>query len=271
MNKWIKIIRPINGLMGLLATWISGLIGVGIGISNYIVPVAVASVTVLLVTSGGNIINDMVDIESDRVNHPKRPLVQGTITIPQARTLAISLFLGAIVLSVLLISITALLVVILAEALLVSYELSLKKKGLVGNVSVSILVGLIFIFGGIAVNSTYRMLILFAMASLANLSREIIKDIEDVEGDIDRATLPKKYGLTVSRTVAIASVSVAIAISFFPYFIGIFKLPYLAAVSVADLMFVYSAARIRSPHLSQNISKFAMIVGLISFTIGGLY
>lgn len=271
MKQWIKIIRPINGIMGLIATWISALIGVGTGVLNHIVPVLFASLAVFLVTSGGNIINDLVDVESDRVNHPKRPLVIGSISKSQAKTAALILFALAAVLSPIFISLTAFAVVILAEVLLVAYETTLKKRGFVGNVSISILVGLIFIFGGIAVNSTYKMLILFAMAALANLSREVIKDMEDMEGDVDRVTLPRKYGMRVASTIAIASVLTAVAMSVIPYYTGIFALPYIIAVSVSDILFITSAVRIRKPHLSQNLSKFAMIIGLVSFTIGGLF
>lgn len=271
MNQWIKITRPLNGVMGFVATWISGLIGAGLNITEFIVPVLVASVTVFLVTSGGNIINDIVDVESDRVNHPKRPLVMGTISMHQARLFAAAVFAAGLLLSLIFVSLTAFLVVVLAESLLVGYELSLKKKGFIGNVSVSILVGLIFIFGGIAVNSTYRMLILFVMATLANLSREVIKDIEDLKGDLDRVTLPKKYGVRAAMAVAVGSVAIAVSISYLPYYFGIFAVPYLAAVAVADIMFIVSAVKIRDPHTSQNLSKLAMIVGLVSFTIGGLY
>ncbi len=271
MNKWLAIVRPINCVMGLIATWISGLIGVGTGVASYIIPLLFASVTVFMVTAGGNIINDLVDVESDRTNHPNRPLVKGTISVPQARSFATVLFALSLVISLLFISATALLVVALAEALLIGYEMSLKKQGFVGNVSISILVGLIFIFGGIAVNSTYRMIILFVMASLANLSREVIKDIEDMKGDVDRVTLPKKYGVRLSVAVAITSVGVAIGFSIIPYLTDIFSLPYLGAVAVADALFIVSAVKIGNPHFSQNMSKFAMIVGLISFTIGGLY
>lgn len=271
MKQWIKIIRPVNGLMGFIATWISGIIGVGLSISHYIIPVLVASITVFLVTSAGNIVNDIVDVESDRVNHPRRPLVQGTITRAQARAASVAMFVVAVVLTLAFVSILAFIVAAFAEILLVSYELSLKKKGFPGNISVSLLVGLIFIFGGIAVNSTFKMLILFVMATLANLSREVIKDIEDMKGDVDRITLPRKYGTGVAAAIAIISVSIAVIFSILPYYMRIFAWPYLVVVAVSDAMFILSAARISNPHFSQNVSKFAMIIGLVSFTIGGLY
>lgn len=271
MNPWLKIMRPVNGVMGIVATVISGFIGAGLGLPSYLYPILAASVSVFLVTSGGNIINDLVDIETDRTNHPQRPLVTGRISAGAAKIAFVAFFAIAAIVSGVFISLYALVVVVLAEIFLGLYETRTKKQGLTGNIMISILVGLIFIFGGIVVNSVGKMLILFAMASLANLSREIIKDIEDMEGDVDRVTLPKKIGVRGAAAVAIISIAVAVSFSYIPYYLGIFKLYYLGIVAVSDILFIVSAVTIiRNPGISQQVSKFAMIVGLLSFAVGGI-
>lgn len=271
MNAWLKILRPINGVMGIVATIISGFIGVGFDLPSHIYAIAAASASVFLVTSGGNIINDMVDVETDRKNHPERPLVTGAISRNSARNAFIITFVAAVIISGVLISITAMGVVLLAEIFLGLYEYRTKKMGFAGNIMISILVGLIFIFGGIAVNVVGKMLILFVMATLANLSREIIKDIEDVEGDVDRTTLPKKYGKRTAAAISVASIAIAVSFSYLPYYLGIFKVYYLFIVAVSDALFIASAVTIiRNPGISQQISKLAMIVGLVSFAVGGI-
>ena len=271
MNPWIRIIRPVNGIMGILATYISGLIGAGLRLGHFLIPVSFAALSVFLVTSGGNIINDVVDIETDRVNHPRRPLVTGQISIRAARIAVVVSFSLAFVLSVIFISLLSAAVVVLAELFLVAYEFRTKKLGLSGNIMISILVGLIFIFGGIAVDSLDRMLILFFMATMANLSREIIKDIEDINGDTDRITFPKKHGIKFAAYVAAISVIVAIIASYIPYYLKIFDVYYLIPVALSDLLFLVSAGLIvRNPGKSQQVSKIAMIVGLVSFAVGGL-
>lgn len=271
MNPWLRIIRPVNGVMGIVATLISGFIGAGLNLPSHLYAVAAASVSVFLVTSGGNIINDLVDIETDRTNHPERPLVTGKISTGSAKTAFAAFFIVAIAVSGIFISLYALAVVILAEVFLGLYETRTKKLGLTGNIMISVLVGLIFIFGGIAVNSVGKMLILFVMATLANLSREIIKDIEDIKGDIDRKTLPKSIGVKGAAVVAIVSIAVAVSFSYLPYYLGIFKVYYLGIVAVSDFLFVISAVTIiRNPGISQQVSKFAMIIGLLSFAVGGI-
>lgn len=272
MNRWIAILRPINGVMGVVATWISAFIAVGLALASYAIPVAIGSAIVFMVTSGGNIFNDYLDVENDRINHPERPLPSGTIEKRTALSAGILLFVIPLALSAVFINILSLGVVALAELVLIAYETKTKHLGLTGNVSISVLVGLIFIFGGICVDSISRMILLFVMASLANLSREVIKDIEDMKGDVDRKTFPRTHGVPEAHAVAAAAVTVAVAISFVPYLLAIFGIEYLLAVIVADATFIGSIILMpRNVSLSQNTSKLAMIFGLVSFAIGGLF
>jgi geranylgeranylglycerol-phosphate geranylgeranyltransferase len=272
MREWISILRPVNGVMGILATWISAFIGAGTGVTNYLLAVAAGSVVVFLVTSAGNILNDYLDVETDRINHPTRPLVTGKISSRNAMTVSVIIFLIALVLAYIFISLLALLIVIVAEAMLILYEVRTKGIGLSGNASISILVGLIFIFGGICVNSLDRMILLFGMASLTNFSREIIKDIQDISGDKDRRTFPMTHGIRMAEIVSAASVAAAIAISFLPYYYGIFGIYYLAIVIPTDIVFISSIAYLKvSAGKSQQVSKLAMIMGLVSFAVGGYF
>lgn len=272
MKEWIGILRPVNGVMGIVATWISAFIGVGTDLTHYLVAVTAGSLVVFLVTSAGNILNDYLDVETDRVNHPGRPLVTGTISKGSALLASVILFLAAPVLSYFFISILALLIVGVAEGMLVLYEARTKGIGLSGNASISILVGLIFIFGGICVSSLDRMILLFGMASLTNFSREIIKDIQDMSGDMDRKTFPMTHGVRMAELVSAASVAIAIAISFLPYYYGIFGMFYLIIVIPTDIIFIISISYLKvSAGRSQQVSKLAMIMGLVSFAVGGYF
>ncbi len=271
MNAWIRLIRPVNALMGFVATYISALVGIGLTIESRLFPVSIAALCVFLVTGGGNVINDLSDIETDRINHPTRPIASGKISIQSGTYFAIVLFAIPVVISVVFLPILSTLVVIAAIATLVSYEKRLKRLGLSGNVAISILVGLIFIFGGISVNSVGRMIPLFFMAFLTNTSRELTKDIEDIEGDLDRDTFPKKYGFPKAAILATVLTLTGVSISCLPYFLGFFGLVYLIIVFVADAVFVVSLLYLRSDAgKSQTFSKLAMITGLIAFTVGGI-
>ena len=276
MNPWIRILRPVNGLMGLLATWISALIGVGYALPQHVLPVLIASVSVFLVTSAGNILNDILDSETDMINHPNRPIPSGQIAKRSARIYAYFVFILpiALVIPYTLIGVYSpfiLVIVIAAELLLISYETRTKNLCLSGNATVSVLVVLIFIYGGMAVGAVSPMILLFILASLSNFSREIIKDVEDIKGDIGRTTFPKVHGAHAASKVASGSMILAIVISPLPFLIGIFSYPYLVAVSIADIIFVMSIHNIvNDPERNEKLSKIAMILALAAFVIGGI-
>ena len=85
MNPWVKLLRPENALMAIVATFISGLISLGTDILSKWFILSLASLSVILVMLGGNAMNDLFDVESDRINHPNRPLVTGRISLKSAK------------------------------------------------------------------------------------------------------------------------------------------------------------------------------------------
>ncbi len=263
------IIRPINALMGVVGTVISAFIALGWALPDYYPEVIISSLSVFLVTSGGNILNDVVDIETDRINHPERPLPGGRMSKKFALSYMLILFVIAPIISGIWLNRFAFLIVILAEILLILYEFRAKRYGISGNIIIGLLVGLIFVFGGVAVGSYYKMLILFAMASLTNVGREITKDVEDIGGDLDRMTFPRTHGVRKSFHLTSGLVLVAVIISVFPYLTGIFSVYYLIAVALSDSIFIYSIVLFRRDvSSSQRYSKIAMIAGLLSFVVG---
>ena len=110
-----------------------------------------------------------------------------------------------------------------------------------------------------------------AMGFLATLGREIVKDIQDMEGDFDRVTLPKRIGRRNAGIIGSAAFLSAVALSFLPYWNGLFGIEYLAAVLVADAIFIYSSiVHFQNPKRGQTWAKYGMLVALIAFLIGGL-
>jgi geranylgeranylglycerol-phosphate geranylgeranyltransferase len=110
-----------------------------------------------------------------------------------------------------------------------------------------------------------------AMAFGATLSREVIKDIEDLAGDVGRRTLPMTHGVPFSTGVARGAVVAAIVLSFVPivWFLrasSVAGIMYLGLVVVADAVFVVSIAYLPNRlHWEQTMSKVAMTVALFAF------
>jgi len=272
----LRLVRIGNVLVSFAGTLVGALAaagrGVGVPLSSWWV-FLLAGASAALVTAGGNVLNDLRDRDSDRRNHPDRPLVTGAVSPGAAGKLCTAL----LAMSVVAIAPVGLeapwLWVILPGALaaLLAYELRFKARGLSGNLLVAALTAALFLYGGAAANAPWTLLPFVGMAFGATLSREVIKDMEDAEGDLDRRTLPRTHGLAVASTTARLAVAVAIGLSPVPLLsllapASAAGIMYLGLVLAADGLFVVSVATLPARlHRAQSISKGAMTVALLAF------
>jgi len=272
----LRLVRAGNLGVSFVGTVVGGLVARGVGVN---VPLTVwlflglAGTSTALVTAGGNVLNDLLDLEGDRINHPDRPLVTGQISVGTARGLTTALFVGGIVVAVPVALVEPLLAFILAAAvvLLIAYEFRFKKVGFLGNLVVAFLTGMVFLYGAAAAGNAVVLLPFAAMAFLATLSREVIKDMEDVAGDVSRSTFPKTYGMDAATGLARGSVAGGIVLSFVPllWFVTLTSgvgIIYVVLVGAADVIFGVSAWYLPDRlHYEQTMSKVAMTVALFAF------
>jgi geranylgeranylglycerol-phosphate geranylgeranyltransferase len=272
----LSLVRIGNVLVALVGTIVGGLAAHGAGLAlplGTAVPLLLAAGSTASVIAAGNILNDLGDRDSDRVNHPERPLVTGAVTIRQARFLVVALLVVAVGLVAPFALSAPFLLPILASALaaVFAYEYALKARGLPGNLLVAYLTAAVFLYGGAAVGALAVCLPFAGMALAATASREVIKDMEDAAGDTDRRTLPRVHGMGWASRVARGFVVVAIVLSFWPLVTflalgSVAGIMYLAFVLAADAIFVVSVlwlpARLRR---EQSTSKLAMTVALLAF------
>lgn len=174
------------------------------------------SISTLLITAAGYIINDIFDINTDAINKSDLTIIPKSISIKSARYLFytfnilglvsgvwVSIKTNQIAFSFFFLSIIV---------LLYYYSKKLKSIPIIGNIIVSLLIGLciliIAFFEQYQMNS-YEFKIIFMysfFAFLINLIREIIKDIEDINGDFSEnmKTLPILIGRKRTRSIALA-------------------------------------------------------------------
>ena len=221
-------------------------------------------------TAGGNALNDYYDREGDMINHPKRPIPAGDVTPENALRFSIALFITSIILSLLLPWFIPQLIVVVSVAIMISYELKLKYIGLPGNASISWLTGSLFVFAG-AIYGRYEVpLVLGTLAFLATMGREIAKDIQDMKGDVNRRTFPKRVGVRWAKILASVMVIAAILISPYPFLQGLLSHSYLVLVMMANIIFIYSLTIFKEPKKTQNFIKLGMVVALLAFLFGGI-
>jgi len=272
----LRLVRAGNLGVSFIGTLVGGLVARGEGVSVPLwvwVAVLLAAVSTSLVTAGGNVLNDVLDVEGDRTNHPGRPLVTGEISVPTARGMGAGLFVGGglVVIPVILLEPWVGVLLVLAIGALVGYEFLLKRRGFIGNLTVGFLTGMVFVYGGAAAGDPLVLLPFAAMAFLATLSREVIKDMEDVAGDVGRTTLPKTLGMGVAGGVARGGVVAALLLSVVPFlwflrWSSVAGIIYLVLVLAADGVFVLSVAYLPARlHGEQTMSKVGMTIALFAF------
>ncbi|MCI4318865.1 MAG: geranylgeranylglycerol-phosphate geranylgeranyltransferase [Thermoplasmata archaeon] len=276
MHPLLRLVRAGNLVVAFAGTFVAGLdvvpLRIGFPFATALGFVLAAASTTL-VTAGGNVLNDLLDRDSDRVNHPDRPLVTGAVRTGTARALVVGCFVvaGLLILPLSLAHPALPAIYLLAVAGLIAYEFRLKATGLPGNLVVAGLTGAVFLYGGAAGGDIVLVVPFVLMATLATFSREVIKDMEDLAGDVDRRTFPRTHGLRASGVVARVSVAVAVVLSVAPFFtflaiLSVAGIMYLVSVGVADALFVASVAWLPARlHWEQSVSKGAMAVALLAF------
>jgi geranylgeranylglycerol-phosphate geranylgeranyltransferase len=266
---FLELMRPHNCLMAGIAAMI-GLVVANPQFEG--ITALLVFVTVFLITGAGNGVNDYFDREIDSHNRPNRPIPSQRMDAKTAFIWSIVLFASGCILAS-QINIICLSIAVFNSFLLYFYAKSLKVTPLAGNLCIGYLTGSTFLFGGatLGIEGAKYTGILFLLASLATVSREIEKDIEDMEGDLKSSarTLPILAGEKTASRISALFLLAAIVLS---YLAPLGKI-YLAIVTVADILFLLSTKRIIEGDASgaQRSLKVGMAIALFAFFGAALF
>lgn len=270
MNKYFQLFRMGNCIMGIIGVMIASFMAVGTGIVDHWQNLIISAVLVFMFIAGGNALNDSIDYEIDKSSHPERPVPSGRMTPTQARNVGLAMLFGSVAVSFLTWDIACILVVVIACVLMVAYEMFLKQRGFIGNVTIAVMTGMLFIMGAAVIGDPMANLIVALMAMLVSIGREISKDIEDKDGDVGRFTLPMKLGDRKAAAIACLFYLLGPVLSIQPLLADTYGPLYLTVI-IADLCFLYCAAMVFSdPHKAQKTAKIGMMFGLVAFVLGVL-
>jgi len=248
----------------------------------FTIKVVMAGLAAFLITGAGNIINDYFDYEIDRINRPHRALPSNKISKSDAMMLSMALFAIGLGMSK-YVNIFCFLIALSNVIVLLTYGKYSKKMYLLSNMIVSYLVASIFVYGAFAnqtdtflESSKFQMVaLLSACAFFATLSREVMKDIEDIEGDRKKyaVTLPIRLGVEKALEISKTFIFIAMALSLLPFYPGFapekFNLFFYGVfILIADAMFV-SSLRMH-PSLSQRAMVAGMAMSIVAFFSGEL-
>ncbi len=260
IRSLLIMMRPQNSIMAGIGITI-GFIYAGKTLSVDLLLQIVAGMTAL---GFGNVINDIVDIETDKLSHPNRPLVTGAVSNKEAlyflALLAlISLSSGAFVSPIVGVA------TLVPIGILTLYSLYLKATPFAGNITVSLLIAYTLLYGGLGGNITPLILpALLAMSS--NICREILKDLADKEGDAHSGiTTTAMVSPQIIRRVIYGGAVATLAFALLPYILGTLGLCYfiLILVTVPALTYQWLRAYHNQEYsIATTVLKREMLIGM---------
>lgn len=284
----IEILRPINDIMGSL-TVIIGILNTmsGISIEKLIINLVIGVLTYFFIAGSGMVINDIYDIDIDKINRPERPIPRGAITLTQAKYYFGTILLVGIILSIIhsiIINLGFLNVIIATFFGFIGWVYAKwgKKSGFFGNilVSVSFSIGLVY---GAVLNSFEIPLYIyyfFLTCFFLLLSREVIKGCEDIEGDqkLGVKTLAIKIGARKSTYISMSFAILAITFFILPIFTNILnKLLFSISMIFGIIVVLYAAIFMLKANLEkETFSKISLslklgaFLGLIAFILASI-
>jgi 4-hydroxybenzoate polyprenyltransferase len=259
----------------------------------------------VLIAAAGYIINDYFDLNIDQVNKPERTVIDKIIKRRWAIIMHLIFSFTAILISFYIDfrSATFWLGIsnILCAFLLFGYSISLKKKLLWGNILISALTAWVIIvcflcyyksfycsicdrtFVELYVNRFIRISFLYAgFAFVISLIREVVKDLEDIEGDVKYGckTMPIAWGIPVSKVFVavwlIVLIGMIVTVQFYVlqfgwYWSAVYSIALIIAPLVWVLWKLYQAQVPKDYHQLSTAIKFVMIAGLLSMIFFKIY
>jgi 4-hydroxybenzoate polyprenyltransferase len=248
----------------------------------------------VMITAGGYVINDYFDIKTDLINRGE--VIVGT-KVPRRQAMMLHNVLNVIgVILAFIISWHAGyawlgLLFLVVSGLLYFYSASYKRQFLIGNVIVAVLTAMVpmlviifeapYLFSYYAVNSMKipHLGIMFwwvggfaFFAFITTLIREIIKDIEDFEGDAayGRNTIPIIIGILTTKIITVCLLAITVVILGLVWYFFLrdyLTLGYTVLTLALPLLFVcyqviVSKSR-KQLHSASRLMKIIMLAGIL--------
>jgi 4-hydroxybenzoate polyprenyltransferase len=247
------------------------------------------------IAAGGYTINNIQDQESDLINKPKDVVVGKNISENRAYNLYVGFTLAGVCIGYYLSHVIAqpffVIFFILPATLLYIYATYLKQVLIVGNFVIAsmlaysiVIIGIFMIFPETndynrpVMKLVFSILIDYAtIAFIINFIREIVKDLEDVNGDYNQGMQTLPIALGISRTAKIA-----LALGFIPiicilyyvynYLLALqFATVYLLVFIIGPLLYFLikmgSAKTQKDFHHLSNVLKLILLLGMLSILV----
>ena len=251
----------------------------------------------VLIASAGYVINNIFDVETDKINKPNDVIIGRGISETNGYNIYIALNITGVAIGFYLSNVIQrpgfATIFIFIASLLYFYSTTLKQIMILGNLVVAfllaisvVIIGVFDIFPAMAAENKAQMASLFSIltdyalfAFMINFIREIVKDIEDVDGDYNQGmnTLPIAIG--ISRTAKIVFVIsiipfVLLLLYIKNYFVenGLFIATLYSFILVlAPLLYfiikIFTAKTKKDFHHLSTVLKLILLFGILSIVV----
>lgn len=288
--KYLKLIRYQNLLMLAFMQLVfrylfleQSYVDLALSDFNYILLV----IATVCVAAGGYVINNIMDQETDEIAKPQNRVVGVSIS----ETVAYNWYIGLTIVGVgigfylsnVIYKPTFASMFILVATLLYMYATSFKQIPVLGNVVVALLlstsiiiIGLFDILPAIDVDNRFRMKEAFSIlmdyaifAFIINLIREIVKDLEDMDGDYQSGinTLPITIG--IPKTKIIVGILTVISIGMLAYYINsnLFELDYVIYYTMVFIIgpLIYFGVKLMNAETKKQLHHLSLVLKIILF------
>lgn len=249
----------------------------------------------VLIAAGGYVINNIFDQDTDNDNKPNNVIVGKSISETNAYSIYVALNITGVSIGFYLSNVIAkpgfAALFILIAATLYFYAINWKQMLLIGNFIVALLLSFSVIIIGIfdlfpVVNQSnqplmanlFSILIDYAVfAFMINFIREIVKDLEDVNGDYNQGMRTLAITLGISRTAKVVSILSFIPVGAILLYINNYLMP-LLFVTIYMLLFVvgpllyfsikiWSASSQKEFHVLSLLLKWILLFGILSILV----
>lgn len=249
----------------------------------------------VLIAAGGYVINNIFDQDTDNDNKPNNVIVGKSISETNAYSIYLALNITGVSIGFYLSNVIAkpgfAALFILIAATLYFYAINWKQMLLIGNFIVALLLSFSVIIIGIfdlfpVVNQSnqslmanlFSILIDYAVfAFMINFIREIVKDLEDVNGDYNQGMRTLPIILGISRTAKVVSILSFIPVCAILLYINNYLMP-LLFVTIYMLLFVvgpllyfsikiWSASSQKEFHVLSLLLKWILLFGILSILV----
>lgn len=254
----------------------------------------------VLIAAGGYVINDIFDQDTDHENKPKEVIIGKSISESMAYNIYVALNITGVGIGFYLSNVImkpgfASLFILIA-AMLYFYAVSLKQMLLVGNIIVAmmlsfsiIIIGVFDLFPATYEGNQQQMANLFSiltdyaiMAFIINFIREIVKDLEDINGDYNQGMSTLPIFLGKERTSKLVFILSFIPLLILMYYINTYYMANnLYIATVYTLLFIVgpliyftikmgTAKNKKDFHHLSKVLKTVILFGIISIAVVSL-